>query len=209
MAESLHVGVTWHAVKALLTTCVVQQRGHSGVGHEARTQECKQHVCACRIPLYYELKLLLILWLIAPGTRGAEAIYHEIVMPILRNYAAKFDPTFGSQYKARSPCQFTFVMCTALRSTFFAAVPSLQCCPCVRVAMPLQTPDMLRTDRADIQLFSLCSLCLRLPYTCKTSCHQIGHYLLMNSHDTSTTDCKNAYIISYKPRPEDSCKQLA
>lgn len=57
----------------------------------------------CRIPLYYELKLVFILWLILPGTRGAQVLYKDVVYPLLHEYASKFDPTFSSDNKVRTP----------------------------------------------------------------------------------------------------------
>ena len=59
---------------------------------------------ACRIPLYYELKLCAILWLIAPQTRGAQVLYKEVVHPLLHKYASQFDPTFSSDGKVRETC---------------------------------------------------------------------------------------------------------
>ena len=47
-----------------------------------------------RIPLYYEIKLILIVWLIHPTTRGAEVLYTQYIHKLLREYASKFDPTF-------------------------------------------------------------------------------------------------------------------
>lgn len=55
-----------------------------------------------RIPLYYELKLCLIIWMIAPTTRGAEQLYNQFVWPFLHKYASKFDPTFRSDHSVRS-----------------------------------------------------------------------------------------------------------
>eukprot|EP00892_Ulva_mutabilis_P004461 jgi/Ulvmu1/2387/UM130_0020.1 len=46
------------------------------------------------IPLYYELKLILIIWLINPGTRGAEVLYNKYIWKLLRQYASQWDPTF-------------------------------------------------------------------------------------------------------------------
>lgn len=61
----------------------------------------------CRIPLYYELKLCAIIWLIAPQTRGAQVVYKEAVYPLLHKYASQFDPTFSSDGKVRG------IACTA------------------------------------------------------------------------------------------------
>lgn len=59
----------------------------------------------CRIPLYYELKLAFILWLVLPSTRGAEVLYKEVIWKLLHEYAAKFDPTFQSGNKVQRPSQ--------------------------------------------------------------------------------------------------------
>lgn len=58
----------------------------------------------CRIPLYYELKLVFIVWLINPGTRGAELLYNQYLWKILKDYASKWDPTFKSDNEVRPPC---------------------------------------------------------------------------------------------------------
>lgn len=54
------------------------------------------------MPLYYEIKLLFIVWLINPGTRGAEVLYNKYLWKILRTYASKYDPTFKSDNAVRS-----------------------------------------------------------------------------------------------------------
>lgn len=51
------------------------------------------------IPLFYELKLLFIIWLISPATRGAEVLYNEVIWKLLHEYASKLDPTFYSDSK--------------------------------------------------------------------------------------------------------------
>jgi TB2/DP1, HVA22 family len=50
-----------------------------------------------RIPLYWELKLCLLLWMILPTTRGAEKLYTDFVYPLLHQYASKLDPTFATK----------------------------------------------------------------------------------------------------------------
>ncbi|GFR49706.1 hypothetical protein Agub_g11859 [Astrephomene gubernaculifera] len=47
------------------------------------------------IPLYYEIKLLFVVWLIAPQTQGARKIYEEYIVPLLKKYGDKIDPVFG------------------------------------------------------------------------------------------------------------------
>lgn len=71
---------------------------------------------SCRIPLYYELKLVLILWLIMPGTRGAEVIYKDVIYKILHEYASKFDPTFSSSGKV---CHDFFLLTAELDAQLF------------------------------------------------------------------------------------------
>jgi hypothetical protein len=53
------------------------------------------------VPLYYELKLLLIVWLINPGTRGAELLYNKYIWKLLKDYASQWDPTFKSSNSVR------------------------------------------------------------------------------------------------------------
>ncbi|KAG2442675.1 hypothetical protein HXX76_002758 [Chlamydomonas incerta] len=47
------------------------------------------------IPLYYEIKLLFVLWMIAPQTQGARKIYEDHIMPLLKKYGDKIDPIFA------------------------------------------------------------------------------------------------------------------
>ncbi|KAK9825598.1 hypothetical protein WJX74_008966 [Apatococcus lobatus] len=46
------------------------------------------------VPLYYEAKVLFIIWLIAPQTKGAQLLFETIVRPFLVQYASKIDPIF-------------------------------------------------------------------------------------------------------------------
>ena len=47
-------------------------------------------------PLYYELKLVGLVWLMAPQTKGAQLIYDSFINPFLTQHAAKFDPIFST-----------------------------------------------------------------------------------------------------------------
>lgn len=39
--------------------------------------------CAFRFPLYYELKIAFVIWLLSPYTRGASLIYRKCLHPLL------------------------------------------------------------------------------------------------------------------------------
>eukprot|EP01025_Chloroclados_australasicus_P032238 TRINITY_DN3266_c0_g1_i3.p1 TRINITY_DN3266_c0_g1~~TRINITY_DN3266_c0_g1_i3.p1 ORF type:complete len:110 (-),score=1.09 TRINITY_DN3266_c0_g1_i3:177-506(-) len=55
------------------------------------------------VPLYYEIKLMFILWLMLPGTRGAEVLYDNFIWAFLHRYASQYDPTFKSDYESAHP----------------------------------------------------------------------------------------------------------
>jgi receptor expression-enhancing protein 5/6 len=46
------------------------------------------------IPLYYEMKLALLIWLMAPQTQGAKMLYEKFIRPFLIEHASKIDPVF-------------------------------------------------------------------------------------------------------------------
>ncbi|KAL3145154.1 hypothetical protein ABBQ38_001755 [Trebouxia sp. C0009 RCD-2024] len=48
------------------------------------------------VPLYYELKLVGLLWLMTPQTKGAQLLYEKFINPFLTQHAAKFDPVFAT-----------------------------------------------------------------------------------------------------------------
>ena len=50
---------------------------------------------ACRVPFYAEVKLIALLWLIAPQTRGAQALFETHIRPFLQQYAAHLDLAFA------------------------------------------------------------------------------------------------------------------
>lgn len=51
-----------------------------------------QHVpLPCRIPLYYEAKLLFVVWLWYPSTKGAVSLYTHTLQPLLAAHEATID----------------------------------------------------------------------------------------------------------------------
>ena len=52
------------------------------------------------VPLYFELKTALLLWLVAPQTQGASLLYERVVAPFLRSHAAMLDPVFAGAERA-------------------------------------------------------------------------------------------------------------
>ena len=50
----------------------------------------------CSVPLYYEIKLVGLLWLMTPQTKGAQLLYETVINPFLTQHAAKFDPVFAT-----------------------------------------------------------------------------------------------------------------
>lgn len=47
------------------------------------------------IPLYRELKLFLVLWLVSPGTDGSTLLYGELISPILEQHEGKLLETMS------------------------------------------------------------------------------------------------------------------
>ncbi|KAK9799710.1 hypothetical protein WJX73_001541 [Symbiochloris irregularis] len=50
-------------------------------------------------PLYYEAKLIFVLWLIIPQSKGAQYIFEQIVKPLMIKYGSNIDPAFASAEK--------------------------------------------------------------------------------------------------------------
>ena len=40
-------------------------------------------VIVCRLPFYYEMKILFVLWLLSPATKGASILYRKFLHPQL------------------------------------------------------------------------------------------------------------------------------
>lgn len=47
------------------------------------------------IPLYQEIKLLVVIWMIAPQTNGALMLYERYIKHFLVKYASRIDPYFA------------------------------------------------------------------------------------------------------------------
>eukprot|EP00803_Ostreobium_quekettii_P006640 evm.model.scf_3238.2 EVM.evm.TU.scf_3238.2 scf_3238:7083-9310(+) len=51
------------------------------------------------IPLFYEMKLLFIIWMIVPQFKGAKVMYDNYIKPFLTKHASRFDPIFETTTK--------------------------------------------------------------------------------------------------------------
>ena len=51
------------------------------------------------VPFYSTAKLVVLLWLVAPATQGADVIYRRVIMPLLKTYGARLDPVFAGAEK--------------------------------------------------------------------------------------------------------------
>merc|ERR1711871_1838987 len=47
------------------------------------------------LPLYYETKLLLMLWMVHPKTRGAQKLYEQFIQPTLAHHEAQIDASLA------------------------------------------------------------------------------------------------------------------
>lgn len=65
----------------------------------------------CSVPLYYEVKLVGLLWLMTPQTKGAQLLYETVITPFLTQHAAKFDPVFASTKMVSDSVPVSFVFC--------------------------------------------------------------------------------------------------
>jgi len=45
----------------------------------------------CRFPFYYEIKIILVLWLLSPATKGSSILYRRFVHPALIRREAEID----------------------------------------------------------------------------------------------------------------------
>ena len=52
-------------------------------------------------PLYYELKILLLIWLLSPATRGSSFLYRQVIHPTLTKKEEDMDD-FVKKFKEES-----------------------------------------------------------------------------------------------------------
>lgn len=50
----------------------------------------------CRIPIWYEIKLVLVAWLVLPQFRGAAFVYEKFVREKLRKFGGATNPNSSS-----------------------------------------------------------------------------------------------------------------
>ena len=55
------------------------------------TVEVFEDSLLCWLPLYYELKLCLVLWLIHPQSHGAEKVFDLLVKPLLNKHSKRIE----------------------------------------------------------------------------------------------------------------------
>lgn len=51
------------------------------------------------IPLYYLMKLLFVMWLMAPQTKGATTLYVRFIMPLIKKHEESIDNALEQGYK--------------------------------------------------------------------------------------------------------------
>ena len=54
------------------------------------------------IPFYYEMKSVLLLWLVLPQTKGAAFVFQHFICPFMQKYASQIDPVFAKADQVRS-----------------------------------------------------------------------------------------------------------
>ncbi|KAJ3187815.1 receptor accessory protein 4 [Gaertneriomyces sp. JEL0708] len=52
------------------------------------------------LPLYYELKLLIVLWLVLPYTQGSTILYHQLLQPTLAKHEPEIDAAIWNAQQA-------------------------------------------------------------------------------------------------------------
>jgi receptor expression-enhancing protein 1/2/3/4 len=55
------------------------------------SEEIVDILCSFWLPLYYECKILLIVWLLSPATWGSTLIYRQVIHPALVNREEEID----------------------------------------------------------------------------------------------------------------------
>ena len=61
----------------------------------------------CRFPFYFQLKIVFVLWLLSPWTKGASILYRKWIHPMLSRHETTIDAML-EQAKAESYNQVRF-----------------------------------------------------------------------------------------------------
>lgn len=56
-------------------------------------------------PFYYEIRLLFVLWLVLPQTKGAQVIFENYIKPLMQHYGASIEPAFAHAEKVMNSQQ--------------------------------------------------------------------------------------------------------
>ena len=55
-------------------------------------------LCLCRVPLYYEGKLLFVLWLWQSSSNGASTLYSRVLLPLLKQHESMIDQSLSEAH---------------------------------------------------------------------------------------------------------------
>ncbi|MBN3281863.1 REEP3 protein, partial [Polyodon spathula] len=70
---------------------VVGQRSSGQLTGSPQAPSQTTGVAAARFPLYYELKIAFVIWLLSPYTRGASLLYRKFLHPLLSSREREID----------------------------------------------------------------------------------------------------------------------
>lgn len=96
-------------------------------------------MCASRFPLYYELKIAFVIWLLSPYTRGASLIYRKCLHPLL---SSRERVTSSIHIFLRHWFDFVYMPENIIGTMLFTWLNCLQeKCYRVSLSLPLQEID--------------------------------------------------------------------
>lgn len=82
MESKLRYGVT---LRGLETNSLSFQRSKKNFKKSKSNKESTKldHSFFSRFPFYYEIKIILVIWLLSPATKGSSILYRKFVHPTL------------------------------------------------------------------------------------------------------------------------------
>ena len=83
-------------------------------------QTVKRMLVLCSVPLYYEIKLVGLIWLMTPQTKGAQLLYETVITPFLTQHAAKFDPVFATTKMVSNLFAFPSLSALSFMGAYFS-----------------------------------------------------------------------------------------